>query len=274
MRLLIALAVFFLTVSTVTASPQRIISTIPAVTEMIFALDLGERVVGVTTNCNYPPKAKTKEKIGGFFINLEKVVSLKPDLVIMQEDAQKRDAERLKSHRLPVMTVNPKSVEGVLAALLAIGRATGQELKARTLAGEMRRRISSARPKVFGLELLLRKRPRALVIVGVDPLVVAGEGSFINDVLKQAGVENVAAGARGEYPQYSLEKMIEENPSYLIIPDGLAGTARLKRDQRWQNVEAVKNGKILFIDQDIISRPGPRVVGAIEAIANFVYRQD
>ena len=271
MRLFIALAAFFLTVSTATASPQRIISTIPAVTEMLYALDLGDRVVGVTTNCNFPPAAKKKNKVGGFFINLERVVALKPDLVVMQEDAQKRDVERLKNHGLPVLAINPKNVEGVLDALLAIGRATGKEAAAQALTAELRRRLERARPKIFGLELLLRKHPRALVIVGVDPLVVAGAGSFINDILKQAGVENLAAGVGGEYPQYSLEKMIEENPPYLIVPAGLVNPARLQADRRWQNVEAVKNGKILFLDQDIISRPGPRVVDAVEAIANFVY---
>ena len=271
MRLFVALTVFFLTVSAATASPHRIISTIPSVTEILFALDLGDRVVGVTTNCNYPLAAKKKYKIGGFFLNLERVVALKPDLVIMQEDAQQREVERFKYQRLPVLTIRPKSVDGVLAAILEIGKATGKEAAAQALTAEMRRRLERAKPKTFGLELLLRKSPRALVIVGVDPLVVAGEGSFISDILKQAGVENLAK-VGGEYPQYSLEKMIEENPSYLIVPRGLANFTKFRADRRWQNVAAVKNGKILFIDSDILSRPGPRVVDAVEAIANYVYR--
>jgi iron complex transport system substrate-binding protein len=271
LRPFLSLVALLLAVSTATAAPHRIISTIPAVTEILFALDLGDRVVGVTTNCNYPPAAKKKYKIGGFFLNLERVVALKPDLVIMQEDAQQREVERLKNQRLPVLTINPKSVDGVLEAILEVGKATGKEAAAKALTAEMRRRLDRARPKSFGLGLLLSKSPRALVIVGVDPLVVAGEGSFINDILKQSGVENLAR-VGGEYPQYSLEKMIEENPSYLIVPRGLANFAKFRSDRRWQNVAAVKDGKILFIDQDIISRPGPRVVDAVETIANYVYR--
>jgi iron complex transport system substrate-binding protein len=265
-------ALFLLTSVAIAAVPHRIISTMPAVTEILFALGLDNQVVGVTTNCNYPPSAKRKEKIGGFFINLEKVVALKPDLIVMQEDAQRRDVDRLRNQRLPVMTIKPKNVDEVLASIVAVGQATGKEAAARALTAEMRRRLERARPKSVGLELLLRKRPRALVIVGVEPLVVAGEGSFISDILKRAGVENVGARVRGEYPQYSLEKMIEENPSYLIVPRGLANFGKFQRDRRWQNIEAVKNGKILLIDQDIISRPGPRVVDAVEMVANFVYR--
>src|SRR3989338_7063207 len=102
------------------AVPRRIISGMPSITEMLFALKLGDRIVGVTNNCNYPPEALKKEKIGGFFLNLEKIVSLKPDLVIMIEDAQKRDIARFKKFGLPVYTINPRNVADVMAELVKL----------------------------------------------------------------------------------------------------------------------------------------------------------
>jgi len=253
------------------AVPQRIISGIPSVTEMLFALDLGDRVVGVTTNCNYPPEALKKEKVGGFFLNLEKVVSLKPDLVVMLEDAQKKEIERFRNYGLPVFTINPRNIDEVMEGMLELGRKTGKEEKAKEIVEEMKKRLAGARPRFFGLELLLRKHPRALVIVGYEPLIVAGGGTFIDDVLKRAGVGNIAGREKVAYPQYSLEKIVQEDPPYIIIPKGLIDESKLRKDRRWRNIEAIRSGKILFIDPDVISRPGPRVVEAVEAIAAFVY---
>ncbi|OGB89735.1 hypothetical protein A2625_06415 [candidate division WOR-1 bacterium RIFCSPHIGHO2_01_FULL_53_15] len=238
---------------------------------MLYALDLGDRVVGVTTNCNYPPEAKKKEKIGGFFLNLEKIVSLKPDLVIMIEDAQKRDIARFKKFGLPVYTINPRNVADVMAELVKLGKLTGQESQAQALVEKMKSRLAAVQPKGFSLELILRKRPKALTIVGNNPLIVVGGGAFIDDIMKQAGVENIAGGSRAVYPQFSFETLLKEDPEYLIIPKGVVREAEISRDQRWQKLSAVKEKKILIIDADILSRPGPRVVDAVEEIAHFIY---
>ena len=251
--------------------PQRIVSGLPSVTEMLYALDLGDRVVGVTTNCNYPPEAKKKEKIGGFFLNLEKIVSLKPDLVIMIEDAQKRDIARFKKFGLPVYTINPRNVADVMAELVKLGKLTGQESQAQALVEKMKSRLAAVQPKGFSLELILRKRPKALTIVGNNPLIVVGGGAFIDDIMKQAGVENIAGGSRAVYPQFSFETLLKEDPEYLIIPKGVVREAEISRDQRWQKLSAVKEKKILIIDADILSRPVPRVVDAVEEIAHFIY---
>jgi iron complex transport system substrate-binding protein len=107
--------------------------------------------------------------------------------------------------------------------------------------------------------------------VGFNPLIVAGGGTFIDDILKHAGVENVAERSKAAYPQYSFEKLVEENPPYIIIAKGLVTKGQIEREKRWRGLDAVKEHRILFIDQDIISRPGPRVIYAIEKIADFVY---
>lgn len=254
------LVAWMLVLSVRAALPQRIISSMPSITEMLFALDLGDRVVGVTTNCNYPPEALKKEKVGGFFLNLEKVVSLKPDLIIMLEDAQKREIKRFKDYGLPVYTINPHTVAEVMNSLLELGKVTGKEKKAKVLVAGMRRR----------LRIVVLKRPRVLAVVGYNPLIVGGGGTFIDDVINYAGAENITGKAKAAYPQYSFEKLLEENPEYIIIPEGVVKREEIERDNRWQSLKAVKNNKILFINADILSRPGPRVVEAVEEIAKFI----
>lgn len=252
------------------AYPQRIISGMPSITEMLFALNLDDRVVGVTTNCNYPLAARTKEKIGGFFLNLEKVVSLKPDLVIMLEEAQRRDFEKFRAYGLKVFSLNPRNINEVLESLVAIGKVTGREERARALVYELRSRLERVRPKVGSIRSVLRL-PRVVVIVGSNPLIVAGRETFINDIILFAGGDNIAKDANGAYPQYSLEKLLKEDPECIIIPKGIIRREEFIRDSRWQKLGAVKNNRLFFIEPDIISRPGPRVVEAVERIAKFLY---
>lgn len=257
--LLLILAAVLLT-QVASALPSRIISGIPSATEMLFALGLSNEVVGVTTNCNYPPAAAGKEKVGGFFLNLEKVESLKPDLIVMVEDAQKRDVERFRNFGLPVYTINPRTVAGVLDSLTRLGEVTGATAEAALLVEQLKTRIASVEPPVDYLTLNLVK-PRVLVIVGYQPLIVAGGGTFIDDVIKRAGAENAAANTRAAYPQYSLERLLKDNPEYIIIPAGVMKPGELKG----------LSAKVLYIDADVLSRPGPRVVEAIEQIAGFIH---
>lgn len=264
--------VIFLIGSAAWGVPQRIVSGIPSITEMLFALDLGDRVVGVTNNCNYPPEALKKEKVGGFFLNLEKIVSLKPDLVVMLEDAQKRDIEKFRAYGLNVYTVNPHTVEEVMDSLLALGKITGKEEKAQALVADMRQRIGKVRGRSSFLWFILR-RPRVMVIVGNNPLVVVGGGTFVGDTVKNAGAENITEKVRGAYPHYSFERLLKDNPEYIIIPSGVVREEEIRSDSRWQSLSAVRNKRVLFINADIISRPGPRVVEAIEEIAHFINGQ-
>ncbi|MFH1825732.1 MAG: helical backbone metal receptor [bacterium] len=265
------------------ASPQRIISAMPSITEILYALELDEKIVGVTTNCNYPPRAKKKQKVGGFFLNLEKVVSLDPDLIIMQADAQPKDIKRFREYGLPVYTVNPLTIEELMVVIREIGEKTGTQGKAQQITKDMQsrlrgveRRYKSFKPSladVLKLWQAKEKKRQALVIVGLNPLIVAGGGTFIDDVIKKAGVENVAGKARAAYPQFSFERLVKEDPQYIIMPKGLIAKEAMRKDKRWRSLEAVRQDRILFVDQDIISRPGPRVVEAVEAIAEFIYQK-
>jgi len=262
-------------------APQRIVSGMPAITEILYAIGAEDQVVGVTTNCNFPPEVKKKEKIGGFFLNLEKVVSLNSDLIILQENAQNTEIVKFKRFGLPVYTIRVDSVDDVLKNITKLGQITGRTLEAERLVSLMQIRISKVDKKIKNhrtvigevLELWSKgvKKRKALVIVGFQPLVVAGDGTFIDDILEKAGVENVAADAKGAYPQYSFETLVDKNPQFIIIPENLITKKQIQQDKRWKSLEAVRNNRILFVNKDIVSRPGPRVVAAVEQIAEFIY---
>ncbi|MBN3032868.1 MAG: cobalamin-binding protein [Candidatus Saganbacteria bacterium] len=270
-RAVLAVLIFLAFSGPARAYPQRIVSGIPSATEILFALGLGDRIVGVTDNCNYPPAARRKERVGGFFLNLEKVVSLKPDLVVMAGDAQRRDIDKFRGYGLTVFTVEPRSVNGVMEAIVKLGRETGRERRAAEVVAGMKRRLAAVHPTGLGLGLILRKRPRVLAVVGYEPLIVVGGGTFIGDIMRQAGAENIAGRSGAAYPQYSFENLVRENPEYLVIPKGVVSRSALARDPRWRRLSAVQGNKVLIIDADLLSRPGPRVVEAVAEIAHFIY---
>ncbi|MBI5400334.1 cobalamin-binding protein [Candidatus Saganbacteria bacterium] len=249
--------------------PHRIISTMPSITETLFALGLGKEIVGVTTNCNYPAAAQKKTKIGGFFLNTEKIFALKPDLLVMMKNSQPRDVERLKKMNFNVYAINPHTIKDVLASITEIGKVTDRNEEASDLVWQLQRRLNAIKPKTWGIDFVLG-RPRTIVVVGYEPLIVAGKGTVIDDVLRLAGAENIAADSRSQYPQYSMEKLVEKDPDALIIMKGTVTLEMIKRAGQWQKISAIKNNRLLFIDPDILSRPGPRIVDALEQIAVFL----
>jgi iron complex transport system substrate-binding protein len=240
--------------------PQRIISTMPSNTEILYALGLGDKIVGVTQNCNYPPAALSKEKVGRYEMNLEKIVSLKPDLIVMLWDAQKSEVEKLRKFRLPVFAINPHSVEEVAASIVLLGQVTGQTREAEILTDSMRSSIARLKPSG-------KKRVDVLTLVSLNPLIAAGKSTFIDSILKTAGLNNLAAVSAGPYPLIGLETINRMDPELLIIPSDIVKSAdQVYNDSRFKNLSAVKSRKILFIEPDILVRPGPRIIKALEKI--------
>lgn len=265
--------------------PQRIVSCMPSITEMLFAIGLDKRIVGVTLNCNYPPAALRKEKVGREVMNVEKIISLKPDLVVMLKSAQPSEIEKLKKRGLPrqagglpVMTIDPQTVHGVMTAIIELGKATGNNQQAEKLVAQMQARLGKVRRAMGRVQdsparqKIAQRESRVLVIVGVNPLVVVGGNNFIADIIKTAGAKNVAAKLRGPYPQYSFEQLVKDDPdAVIVVKNVVLGEKEIYNDKRLQKLRAVQNKRVLVIDADIISRPGPRVVDAVEIIANFLY---
>lgn len=252
-----------------TKPPERVVSCMPSITEILFALDLGKKIVGVTENCNYPSDAKKIEKVGRDQMNLEKIVSLKPDLIVMLADAQSSDIKKFKSFGLPIFVVEQKTVRDVMYSITLVGEATNREHAAYAITQAMQRKLNWVAVRVGKSG---KKRPRVFVEVWHKPLITVSNDTFLNDVIERAGGVNIAKNAREKYPEFSFEKLLAEDPDVIIIPrENVPDPNSIYNDGRWKKLKAVINKRVLFIDADIMSRPGPRVISAIEEISSFLY---
>lgn len=255
---------------TVPKEPKRIISTAPAVTEILFALGLDEKIVGVTTLCNYPEEAKTKEKIGTFQSpNIEKILSLKPDLIVATGGVQRQVVEKLEQLGIPVFVSYPGTLEDVIKSIYTIGRICGAEENARKLAFNLKFRIAKVTSKVAKA----RSKPKVFFELWHEPLMSAGPGSFIDDLIKKAGGINIAGSAKSAYPIFSLEQVIKEDPDVIIGAESSMGGNPIEISKRpgWDVLKAVKNQRVFTINDDIVFRSGPRLVLALEIIAKYLH---
>jgi iron complex transport system substrate-binding protein len=254
---------------TIEAYPQTIVSTAPSNTEILFALGLGERVVGVTEYCDYPQEASEKTKIGGFStVDIEKITSLNPDIIFAAELTGIENIERLEELGMTVVVLQPKDVEGILRDIRLVGEITGVKSEADALESDMRSRMEKVIEKTRDLE-----NPRVFYVVWHDPLMGAGSGTFIDDLIDISGGVNTAQDMEG-YKAISLEVLIESDPEIIVTPTGMGEQPIydfVVGDERLSELSAVKNGRIYRIDQDIVSRAGPRIVDGLEELANFIH---
>ena len=259
---------------TVSSEPQSIISLAPSNTEILFALRLGDRVMAVSGYCNYPLEAQNKIKIGGFStINIEKVVSLRPDFVLATGGVQEAVVEELGRLGLTVIALNANNIEEVFENIRLVGKAAGQLEAARELTTKLEQRTKAVTDKAK--DLPDSQRPRVFYEVQDEPLMTAGPGTFIDDLIHLAGGVNIASDAAAKYPVYNLETLIERNPEVIIISVGhgsiAASVEAVKSRKRWQIIDAVKNNRVYGINADLVSRPGPRIVDGIEEMARFIH---
>ncbi|OGC03318.1 hypothetical protein A2276_00145 [candidate division WOR-1 bacterium RIFOXYA12_FULL_43_27] len=260
--------VCFANLETTLETPKRYISCMPSITEILYGLGLEEQIVGVTTACNFPPEAAKKEKVGGVTMNLERIIALKPDLVFLLEDAQKRDIEKMKKFKLPLFVINPHSVDDVKQSVLDLGKVTGQEKVAEYMVKTMNDRIAKVERKIRGKE-----KKKVFLIVGHRPLTTVGRNNFINDIIDLAGGINLGGTSRSPYPQFSFEQLVKYDPEALIILEGVISKRELENDSRFKSLSAMRNNMVLFINPDLLCRPTPRLVGAIEEIALFLHNE-
>jgi len=254
--------------------PETIVSLAPGNTEILFALGLGDRVTAVSEYCNYPPEAQDKVKIGGFStVNIEKVVDLKPDLVLATCGVQEAVVEELGRLGLTVIALDAKSIEGIFENIKLAGKATGQLETAKKLVADLERRIETVTDKTK--DLPNSQKPGVFYEVQYEPLMTAGPGTFIDDLIHLAGGVNIASDSPTKYPVYNLEILIERNPEVIIISfwhgSIAASVEGVKSRKRWQILDGVKNNQVYGINADIVSRPGPRIVDALEEIARFIH---
>jgi len=250
--------------------PKRIISLAPNMTEILFAMGLGDRIVGITNFCDYPEEAKKKQKIGGMSNpSLEAVVSLKPDIVVMTTDGNPKEfEERLHSLKIRTYVFKARRLLELPGGIRDLGTPLGVKNKADELAKEIEVKINKL---AVGKNSKLRK---ILFIVWPEPLIVAGPGTAIDDAITVLGYENIASKAKASYPKYSIEEIIRQSPDVIFIGRGHANMKEVSKEllKRLAIVPAVKNGSVFYVS-DSLYRLGPRVIKGIEEIADCLIKR-
>jgi iron complex transport system substrate-binding protein len=259
--------------------PQRIVSMAPSITETLFALGLGDRVVGVTRYCSYPDEAKSKACIGGYLDpNFEAIVLLKPDLVVLLvENEQSMPA--LRKLRLRTLAVCHQTVEGILASIDQLGRSCGRQQQAQQILADIRSRLDRVHRKTAGL-----KRPKVLFAVErtlgaghLEDVYVAGANGFFDRIVTLAGGRNACPDCTANFPVVSTEGILRMNPEVILdMVSGLAGRradpATIRRDwQQLDQVDAVANGRVHVIQADYAFVPGPRFILLVEDLARLIH---
>ena len=248
----------------------RIVSLAPSVTECLFAIGAGPRVCGVTDFCNYPPAAAGKKHVGGMINpSLEAIVALQPDLIVLSMEGNMRaDFERLTTLGAPVFVTNPRTLEGIYRSLEQLGTLTGTTDSARALVASLRARERSARSDAQG-----KPPQRLLAVVSLAPLMCAGGKTFIDELLAAAGGNNLARRASGTYPAYSREQVIADDPDVIIVmSDALPpGKSLVDVFPEWAALSAVRKRRVYRMDGDILSRPGPRAIDALETLVHYLH---
>ncbi len=254
----------------VVKTPQRIISLAPSITEILFSLGLGSKVVGVTSYCNYPKEAANIAKVSDtLHPNLEMIISLKPDLVLVSTASQlEQFTAKLSEVGIPVFVIKSQSVIGVINSIELVGQVTNSVEQATKLTDSLKARLE----KVIQ-ENNSKSRPKIFFIVGTEPLITAGRNAFITDLINLAGGTSISADVETEWPAYSIETVIARSPDIILspgshvdgessntaLPKGLAATPAVKKQQTYQ------------IDGDLILRPGPRIIDGLEQMSKIFH---
>lgn len=262
------------------APPQRIISTAPSITEVLFALGLGNRVAGVTQYCRYPVDAQQKPKIGSFLQpDFERILALKPDLVLVIKNPI-QVAERLRKLGVHAEEVNQDSIEDIFRSIESIGKLTGTDVAARKLSADLRAQLEEVRAKARG-----QARIKALFLVGRSPgslqgMVGVGPKTFIDELMTLAGGDNLLSNSPIQYPKVSLEQVLSGNPQVILDMGDFAhieGKPLEAQQQffslwaKYPNLAAVKSKRVVQIDSDVFIHPGPRMGIAARAIYDYLH---
>ncbi len=251
------------------AAPARIVSLAPSVTETLFALGEGGAVVGVSQYCDYPPAAVALPKVGTFLTpNVEAIAALRPDLVVGPSlSSSRREVRALEAMGFPTLTVDDTSLDGIEASIATIGARTGHRRAANDLLRGIRAQIDGVRERLRGAPLR-----RVVMLVGHEPMVAVGRGTFLDDLLRLARAENIADVSAQSWPRLSLEYIVAMRPE--VILDGAMGSdADTPRGfwARYPEIPAVREHRVFGYPQDPTLHPGPRVAQTLELIARLIH---
>ena len=259
---------------TINGTPQRIISLAPSNTEILYALGLGDKLVARTDYDNYPPEVTQKPSIGGFSTpNIEQIVAMNPDLVLAAQIQAAQVIPQLEADGITVVCLNPENLQQVLDSITLVGKVTGAEQAASDLVASMQQRIDAITSKTK--DLTAAQRPRTMYLVWPDPIMVGGGDTLQGEMIQAAGGTNIAQDLKG-YATMNIESVLAANPQVMIASTGMgegadAGYQFIKTDSRLAETDARVNGQVYAVDQDLVSRAGPRIVDALEAFAKAIH---
>ncbi|MDI6713336.1 MAG: ABC transporter substrate-binding protein [Anaerosomatales bacterium] len=250
---------------TIAKKPERIVSLAPANTEIVYALGALDRVVGVTTFDDYPPEVSTIAKVGDFMNpNMEAIAAAKPDLVLATGGVQAETIAKLEQTGAVVLAVDPQSLDGVYKAIEMVGKAIGEPAKAAEVVQGMKDELDT-------IQSAIEEAPvRCFIEIAQEPLYTAGPGTFINDLIDQAGGENVVT--QEGYVAYSLEQLLQDDPDvYLATKGSMSDPADIDKRPGYAALAAVKAKRVFVLDDNLVSRPGPRCIQGIRQIAEALH---
>lgn len=248
----------------IAAAPQRIVSLMPSLTETLYALGLEDRVVGVTDFCDYPAEALTKEKVGNLFnLSMEKILELEPDLVLAAESATLQDALTLLAENgITVVVINPLNLDAIEESIRQVGKITGVPEKGVEVAALVRAEREALAARVG--TVAEADRPNVLILLDTDAIYTLGDGVFLSDMVTAAGGVNAAADKGEGYFQLSEEALFALDPDIIICTFPMSDQVLAKAT--WQELQAVKNGRVFDVNGDLVSRSGPRIILGLEEL--------
>ncbi|RMG07643.1 MAG: cobalamin-binding protein [Acidobacteria bacterium] len=244
---------------------ERVVSLAPSLTEIIFAVNAEEKLVGVTTFCDFPEEAKKIEKVGDTIRpNMEKIVALKPDIVFVSTASQLEGfTKSLEQNGVRVYVTHPRNLESIFHDIEVIGEILDRSEQANQLVMKLKERVSTVENKTKFL-------PKPKVFVQIDKsLFTVGRDSFITDLIVKAGGMSVTANVDSAYPKLSKETALALNPDVIILTDSYDND---EPNEVFINSEAVRKGRVFKINSDVLSRPGPRIVDALEQLAEVIHK--
>jgi iron complex transport system substrate-binding protein len=253
------------------APPKRLIALAPNLTETLYALGLGERVVGVTNHCNFPPEASLKPKVGTYIhLNVEQIISLSPDLVIGTMDGNERYIlDLLEQARTKVFFVNPRDVRQAIEAISTIGLVCGVPETARQITDQLTLRVNRVVDATRE-----REKPLVFLQIHIQPIMSVNRNTVHHDLIRLAGGRNMTADEPVTYPRISLEEVIRRKPDVILV-SSMEREGRFEQARqdwlRWTSIPAVQKGRVHLIDSDVIDRPSPRVVDGLEIMARLLH---